>query len=45
MDKQRMTPMAIVPQINPRAMTKESVFPEAEVEEGAEVINPKKISC
>lgn len=44
-NKQRRTPTAIVPQINPRAITKESAFPEAGVEEGAEVINPKKISC
>lgn len=43
-DKQRMIPTATVPQINPRATTKVSAFPEAGVEEGAEVINPKKIS-
>ena len=43
-DKQRISPTAIVPQIKPRATIKESAFPEAGVEEGAEVINPKKIA-
>lgn len=43
-DKQRSSPTAIVPQMKPRAMVKESVFPEAGVEERVEVINPKKIS-
>lgn len=43
-DKQRVSPTATVPQIKPRATTKESVSPEAGVEEGAEVISPKGIS-
>lgn len=43
-DKQRMIPTATVPQMKPRAMIKESAFPEAGVEEGAVVINPKEIS-
>lgn len=43
-DKQRINPTAMVPQIKPRATMKESAFSEAGVEEGAEVINPKKIS-
>lgn len=43
-DKQRISPTAIVPQMKPRAMIKESAFPEAGVEEGAEVINPKETS-
>lgn len=44
-DKQRISPTATVPQMKPSATTKESVFPDAGVEEGAEVINPKETSC
>lgn len=42
-DKQRVSPTAMVPQIKPRATTKESVSPAAGVEDGAEVISPKGI--
>lgn len=44
-DKQRISPTATVPQMKPSATIKESVFPDAGVEEGAEVINPKETSC
>lgn len=45
MDKQSTSPTATVPQMKPRSTTKESAFPEAGVEEGAEVINPEETPC
>jgi len=44
-DKQRISPTATVPQTKPSATIKESVFPDAGVEEGDEVISPKETSC
>lgn len=44
-DKQSTSPTATVPQMKPSSTTKESAFPEAGVEEGAEVIDPEETPC